>query len=166
MDASYKEVTSFKFQANLLFAESVLQEKKIPFKSKGGALFKLFVKEEDYSRALEVIYNLNLDESEVDPESDGYIAGYEEWADKRYVNGYFTGGVIPRWMYSKVYAQYYGIFIIASSIFYFFVILNDGDAATYSNIDFSWGVSIPILTYIGYFICGILLIIRGFKSQK
>src|SRR5476651_1353411 len=99
MDASYKEITSFKFQANLLFAESVLQQKKIPFESEGDILFKLFVKEEDYSKALEVINNLNLDESEVDPESDGYIAGYEEWADKRYVNGYFTGGVIPRWMY-------------------------------------------------------------------
>jgi hypothetical protein len=155
MDNAYQELMSFKYEANLLYTESFLAEHHIPFESQHEAPFQLLVKPEDYNKASTLVKSLDLDESLVDEESDGYIDGYQEWADKRYVTGYFTGGVIPRWMFEKKYAVWFGPVNIITGLFMLY---------TLSDIEFSLGLLVPLLLYSAYLFCGVLMTIRGFKK--
>ena len=155
MDDTYKELTGFKYEANLLYAASILKNKKINFEIEDKTSFKLFVKPEDHTKALSIINGLELDESEVNEDSDGYLEGYKEWTDKQYVNGYFTGGVIPTWMYGKKYAKYFGPIFFISGLFAIFMIGLSG----------SFLASIPALFIFSiYTVCGALMTMKGFKK--
>jgi len=153
MDHSYQLLIQFNFEANLLYAASVLKKKKIEFKTESGSSFNLLVRPEDYQKATEIIAKLDLDESPVSDESDGYIDGYKEWTDKQYVNGYFTGGKIPYWMNSKVYAQYFGLYFLGYGLFiltaWFFQLDRDTQL---------WAI-------LPYTVCGVLMVNKGFKKQ-
>jgi hypothetical protein len=151
MDDAYQELKSFKFQANLLYAASILKKKRVDFKSDED---KLFVKPQDHAKALAIIDKLDLDESPVSDESDGYLEGYKEWTDKQYVNGYFTGGKIPNWMNSKMYAKYFGPYFLLTGVFIL--------AVSGFKIE-SAGQIFLVLLYSG---CGLLMTIRGFKKQS
>lgn len=159
MDNSYTELISCKYQANLLYTESILKKENIAFTNEDGPPFKLYVKTEDYAKALSVVENLNLDESDVDDESDGYIEGYKEWSDKQFVSGYFTGGTIPRWMYSKKYATYFGPFFLLTGILCFI------PSAIRLYNEFNVDGVLPFLITLIYLLCGMLMTIRAFKKN-
>ncbi len=144
---------NFKFESNSLYALSVLEQKKIVCAYDEDASFRLFVKPEDYDDAINIVSALELDEKPVSDECDGYIQGYIEWIDKQYVNGYFTGGVIPNWMYSKLYARYAGSIYLLYAIFLLYTSIINTD-----NLGLMW-ISLT------YFIVGFLLTIKGFKKS-
>jgi len=153
MEDIYQELKSFKFQANLMYVASILRDEEIDYKSEDD---KLFVRSEDHAKALAIIDKLDLDESPVSDENDGYIASYEEWTDKQYVSGYFTGGKIPYWMNSKVYAKYVGPYLLLIGIFLIW------------HWDFSMSIGdiVPLLFLSVYFICGILLTYQAYKKPS
>lgn len=155
MNDTYKELIRFKYEANLLYTETLLKEHHITFESKHDTPFRLFVKPEEYEKASTLINNLELDEREVSEESEAYIAGYEEWAEKRFVNGYFTGGTIPRWMFEKKYALWFGPVNIITGLFILY---------TLSTTSFDVGKAVPFFFCLVYIICGVLLTVRGFKK--
>lgn len=156
MENAYQELVHFKYQANLLYVETVLSKNGISFQSNEGAPFVLSVHPKDKNQASALITDLNLDESEVDENNEGYIAGYEEWADKRFVNGYFTGGKIPYWMFDKRYARWYGPVNVISGLFLLYMISSD---------DFNLqAVLIPLFLCLVYLVCGVLLTMRGFSK--
>ena len=159
MDDSYKELISCKYQVNLRYTESILKKKKIAYINKDDQPFKLYVKTEDYAKALSIVENLNLDESDVDDESDGYIEGYKEWSDKQFVSGYFTGGTIPRWMYSKKYATYFGPFFLLTGILF----LIPYAMHLYNEFNINGGLTFLIMLI--YPFCGMLMTIRAFKKK-
>lgn len=151
MDDTYQELKSFKFQANLMYVAGVLRDEEIDYKSEGD---KLFVRSEDHAKALAIVDKLDLDESPVSDESDGYISDYQEWTDKQYVSGYFTGGKIPYWMNSIVFAKYFGPYLLLIGVFLLW------------RWDFSVGDIIPMLFMSVYFICGLLLTYRAYKKPS
>lgn len=156
MDVNYQEVTRFKYEANLLYVQGILSQNHIAFRNNQESPFLVSVKPEDHAKASGLIKDLNLDESEVNENSDGYIAGYEEWADKRFVNGYFTGGNIPRWMFDKKYARWFGPVNMITGLFMLAPLM-----AGLFNLQ---GV-VQFLIGVVNIICGVLLTIRGFKRE-
>jgi hypothetical protein len=153
MDNAYKELSQFKYEANLLYAKSILERQNIEFKSEDDITFKLFVKAEQYTSALNIVNTLQLDESDVSSECYGYINGYIEWIDNQYVSGYFTGGNIPIWMYGKTYAQFYGPIILITGVYYIAACIFDGN-----NL-------LGTLIFLPHLYCGYLLILKGLKKE-
>ena len=151
-----QQLIRFKYEANLLYTQGILSQNGISFQTDETDPLSLLVKPEDHQKAAALVQGLNLDESEVNEENDGYIAGYEEWADKRFVNGYFTGGKIPLWMFDKRYARWFGPVNIISGLFLLYMI---------SSADFSLsGALVQLFLCLVYIVCGILLTIRGFSK--
>jgi len=169
MDEQYQELKSFKYEVNLLYAESVLKKNGIDFKSEEGTVYKLLVLPADNAKALNLIDQLELDDSDVNTDSDGYIDGYTEWADKQFVTGYFTGGRIPLWMYNKTYAKFYGPFLLVTAALYLilpFSLSEFGSVADINSITDKGSVLMAIAEFLLYVVCGILLTIKGFRKVK
>jgi len=156
MEVVYQELIRFNYEANLLYTQGILSQNHIVSQSTTDGPFVLLVKPEDHQKAITLINTLDIDESDVSEDNDGYIAGYEEWADKRFVNGYFTGGRIPCWMFDKHYAKWFGPVNVITGLFLLYTLTTDA-----FNIS---DILIQLLFCIIYIICGVFLTIRGFTQ--
>ncbi len=78
--------------------------------------FQVLVKENDLEKAIILIEKLEIVESDLDPESEGYLNGHYEWNDTMYNPGYYTGGKIEHWIYNKDNWKYFAPIYLASGI--------------------------------------------------
>lgn len=107
MDPELRLLQRFRYPVNLAFAFDTLSKAGIAA-VKNEEQNELWVDWQDYERAQFQLRNLNLDDEPISPESEGYIAGYEEWINKQYLPGYFTGTRMPVWFKDKGYWKYFG----------------------------------------------------------
>ena len=117
-----KVIKTFKFESNLEYVHSILDEQKI---SHSFDLKNVTISSEEFeeSKILKIIEDLNLDENEV--EVDSYISeGYEEWDKNMYNPGHFTGGKNPSFTYDKSNYLMYGFITLVSGIACLIEILN------------------------------------------
>lgn len=98
-------VSSYKFGSNALFVSQKLRENGLNSIMKDEPNeelpFQVLVKENDLDTAITLIEKLEIVESDLDPESEGYLAGHNEWNDKMYDPGHYIGGKIEHWIYNK-----------------------------------------------------------------
>ena len=99
-------VAVFKFEANALFAAEQLQREGIyadfshyPEADPPG--FYLEVDAEYQDPAKRILAKLEVDESALDQDSEGYLDGHMEWSQKMYDPGHYTGGKIPHYLFNK-----------------------------------------------------------------
>ena len=97
--------SSYKYGSNALFVSQKLRENGLNSvmkdEPKEELPFQVLVKESDLEIAIPLIEKLEIVESDLDPESEGYLAGHSEWNDKMYDPGHYTGGKIEHWIYNK-----------------------------------------------------------------
>ncbi len=97
--------SSYKFGSNALFVSQKLRENGLNsiIKDEPNAdyPFQVLVTENDLETAKPLIEKLKIIETDLDPESEGYLSGYNEWNDKMYDPGHYTGGKIEHWFYNK-----------------------------------------------------------------
>ena len=98
-------VSSYKFGSNALFVSQKLRESGINSlmidEKTESFPFKVLVNKNDFEAAIPLIEKLEILESDLDPESEGYLSGHKEWNDKMYDPGHYTGEKIEHWMQNK-----------------------------------------------------------------
>lgn len=107
MNPELRLLQRFHYPVNLTFAFDALTNAGL-VAVKNEELNELWVDWQDYEKAQFHLRNLNLDDEPISPDSEGYIEGYEEWINKQYVPGYFTGTRMPVWFKDKSYWKYFG----------------------------------------------------------
>ena len=137
--------SSFKFGSNALFVSQKLRANGLNsiVKDEPNEVysFQVLVKERDLEAAISLIEKLEIVESDLDPESEGYLAGHNEWNDKTYDPGHYTGGKIEHWIYNKDIWKYIAPIYLISGI----GILG---MAIFSFIDFDFGSLLWITIYL------------------
>ena len=112
--------SSYKYGSNALFVSQKLRENGLNSIMKDGPNeelpFQVLVKESDLELAIPLIEKLEIVESDLDPESEGYLAGHNEWNDKMYDPGHYTGGKIEHWIYNKDIWKYIAPIYLISGI--------------------------------------------------
>lgn len=97
-----KKIINYQFKANAYFAQLELEKKQIEVDIKqDNEGYSLWGDEKIYEQAKQEVEQLALDESEVDPDSKGYVEGHLEWTQKMYDPGHYTGGKIPHFYLDK-----------------------------------------------------------------
>lgn len=97
-----KKIINYQFKANAYFAQLELGKKQIEVDIKqDNEGYSLWGDEKIYEQAKQEVEQLALDESEVDPDSKGYVEGHLEWTKKMYDPGHYTGGKIPHFYLDK-----------------------------------------------------------------
>jgi hypothetical protein len=64
----------------------------------GKLSYALIVDAKKVSEAKEIVDSLELDDSEISPDSEGYLDAHEEWNNKMYDPGYYTGAKMPHFI--------------------------------------------------------------------
>lgn len=112
--------SSYKFGSNALFVSQKLRESGLNTIMKDEPNeeypFLILVKENDLETAIQLIEKLEIVESNLDPESEGYLSGHNEWNDKMYEPGYYTGGKAEHWIYNKDIWKYIAPIYLISGI--------------------------------------------------
>lgn len=121
MNPEFRILHRFRFPVNLSYAFESLVDAGI-FCKKSEEQNELWVPWEDYERASGLLNEMNLDDEPLSPDSEGYIEGYEEWINKQYLPGYFTGTTRPIWFKDKVYWKYFGPGFFGLGLFIFYII--------------------------------------------
>ncbi len=108
-------IVNYKYEANAAFAIEELKQLGIDAyyiskeKNTVAKSFEVFVENENLIRARHVLNNLALDESELDKNSEQYLAAFSEYADH---------------LYTKDFADYnYNIYSYSKSTTFFAIIL-------------------------------------------
>lgn len=75
-------------------------------------------------KAFSLLQELDLDESELDPESKNYLDDHYEWTHEMYSPGHYTGGKVPHWLTSDgnkklLWVYYIVIPVIGFTLFSF-----------------------------------------------
>jgi len=78
-----------------------IQAKVVEQSKLQNTIYDIFVSSTDILRAKELIKELDIDDSPVDSDSVGYLEGYQEWSEKMYDPGYYTGGKTPHYLKDK-----------------------------------------------------------------
>ena len=112
--------SSYKFGSNALFVSQKLREHGVNsfMKDDPNELlpYQVLVNENELEIAIPIIEKLEIVESDLDPESEGYLAGHLEWNDKMYEPGHYTGGKIEHWFYNKDIWKYIAPIYLISGI--------------------------------------------------
>lgn len=138
-----KIIKTFKFVSNLEYVHSILKEQNIPHSINIENL-NLYFEESEEIKILKLIEDLNLDEKDVEIDSN-ILEGYEEWDKNMYNIGHFTGGKSPTFMNDKTNYLMYGFVILVSGIVCLVEYLN---SKTFSRNGF-WIFVIIILAIAG-----------------
>lgn len=118
-------IKTFKFAANLEYVNLILKERKIPHFVDFNNLI-LSAEEDEKSKILKIINDLNLDENEVKVD-ENVLEGYKEWDKNLYNVGYYTGGKIPSFMNDKNNYLTYGFLILVTGLVCLVQIVNSKD---------------------------------------
>ena len=99
-------VAIFKFESNALYAAEQLRQKGIfadlsHYEDADPPGYYLEVDAEYLDPAKRFLANLEVDESALDQEAEGYLDGHIEWNNKMYDPGHYTGGKIPHYLFNK-----------------------------------------------------------------
>ncbi|MEM9650008.1 MAG: hypothetical protein AAF969_16135 [Bacteroidota bacterium] len=112
--------SSYKFGSNALFVSQKLRENGLNSVMKDEPHeelpFQVLVTENDLQKAITLIEKLKIVESDLDLESEGYLTGHNEWNDKMYDPGHYTGGKIEHWIYNKDIWKYIAPIYLISGI--------------------------------------------------
>lgn len=99
-------LAQFQFESNALFVAQQLRLAGIgsnitPSTSGEELNFILEVDAEHLENAKIILANLEVDETDLDEASEGYLEGHLEWNKKMYDPGHYTGGKIPHYLFNK-----------------------------------------------------------------
>ncbi|MFI2741248.1 hypothetical protein ACG2LH_00800 [Zhouia sp. PK063] len=94
------------FEANALYIAEKLHDSEIDFllkqvTSDSMVVYTIEIDAAYIEKANHLLQEINLDETEVHPESEGFLNGHIEWTQNMYNPGYYTGGKIPHYLYNK-----------------------------------------------------------------
>ena len=149
MNPEFRILHRFRFPVNLSYAFESLVDAGI-FCKKSEEQNELWVPWEDYERASGLLNEMNLDDEPLSPDSEGYIDGYEEWINKQYLPGYFTGTTRPIWFKDKVYWKYFGPGFLLLGLFIFGLIVQMALEDNFSLSSVVMGVVATAYVAIGY----------------
>ncbi len=132
-------VATYNFESNALYVLERLHSHGInsiltPTESNNRTLYKLKVDTTDFEKAKDLIEKLGVDESDVDPESEGYLESHSEWMNKIYVPGYYTGGKVKHWFYNKDIWKYLAPLYIFGGITLILMLVVFGGSTDYVTV--------------------------------
>lgn len=115
---SFKIVKRYQYQVNALFAADELKKNNIISKIvQNNGYFELNVLNNDYIKSLHLIEGLDLDDSKVSENSDGYIDGLREWSEHRLNPPYWiVRSKVPHWLTDKRNFKYFGPFFLLAGL--------------------------------------------------
>lgn len=141
-------VSSYKFGSNALFVSQKLRENGLNSIMKDEPNeelpFQVLVRENDLDTAITLIEKLEIVEYDLDPESEGYLDGHNEWSDKMYDPGHYTGGKIEHWIYNKDIWKYIAPIYLISGIGILGMVIFG-----FMDIDFDSILGITIYLFVG-----------------
>ncbi|AXP82996.1 hypothetical protein CJ739_3938 [Mariniflexile rhizosphaerae] len=140
--------SSYKFGSDALFVSQKLRENGlnsiIKDEPNETLPFQVLVHEGDLDTAIPIIEKLEIVESDLDPESEGYLVGHNEWNDKMYDPGHYTGGNIEHWIYNKDIWKYIAPIHLISGIGILGLVL-----LGFIDIDFDSILGITLYLFVG-----------------
>ena len=122
-----KKLIEYKHSANTLYARDVLKENGISSQIREeDNLHSIFINELDFDNAISIVKKLDLDETDINSNSEGYLEGYKELIDNQYLDGYYSVGKIPRILIDKQSHKYFALYFALGGIFFIInLIFND-----------------------------------------
>ncbi len=153
-------IRKFDFEINALYAagilsnlgiNTVLEEKMEQDERK----FLLKVNEDVADKATSELDKIDFDET-CNPESDGAIEGYNEWSDRMYDPGYYTGGRIPRFLLDKTNWKFFAPLYLASGLIMLYFMLRNAED----------GLDLETLLWCGLFVFAGYSMLRQLKKRK
>ncbi len=154
-------VVVYKYEVNALYVVDELHKKGVSSEVHEKEVnkrkfFEVLVPEEDLVKCQKWIKTLEIDDTTVDPESDGAIEGLKEWNDKMYVSGYFTGGRMP-FYWTKIRNKYFeGTYVLVLGFIFLIAILIASD----------WNIELSILLPIIYIALGFSILYNIKRKKK
>ena len=126
-----EKVATFKYDSNALYVVESLRKSGISAKINeltisNDILFEIFVAKRDALKAKEFIDKMEIDDSLVDPASEGYIREYQEWADKMYDPGNYTGGKTPHFLLDKSNWKYFAPYFLFGGLLLVYLMIRNG----------------------------------------
>ncbi|MFZ4740253.1 MAG: hypothetical protein ACOYLE_03735 [Bacteroidales bacterium] len=119
--------------------------------------FEIFVTKRDALKAKEFIDKMEIDDSPVDPASDGYIMEYQEWTDKMYDPGNYTGGKTPHFLLDKSNWKFLAPYFLFGGLLLVYLMIKNG----FESFDFETFLFSGL-----YIIAGISMIWQIKKKKK
>lgn len=155
-------IATYKFEVNAIFGKETLEKNGITARidrvsNKNQDFYNLSVDKNDFENSQNIIADLNLDESPIDPESENYIKDHKEWSTNMYDPGHYTGGRIPHFLLDKSNFIYFAIYFIGFGLLILYVVFRQRNYRfELSNLVFP-GI---------YLLIGISLAIQYRKKKK
>ncbi|MCF8299015.1 MAG: hypothetical protein K9J13_15815 [Saprospiraceae bacterium] len=124
-------VAKYKYEVNAIFVVDNLKKLGIEasvnqLQSGDTILFEVKVKDEDSYKAEIEIKKMDIDDSIVDPDSEGYLDGVKEWNNNVYNPGHYTGGNIPHYLKDKSMWKYAAPFFLLCALCFGYILIDDG----------------------------------------
>lgn len=142
-------VSEYIFESNALYVlerlrssgiNSILTQTKSDIKT----IYEIKVDASDVDKAKDLIEKSGVDESDADPESEGYLEGNSEWMNKMYDPGYYTGGKVKHWFYNKDNWKYLAPLYIFGGITLILLLVAFGGSYDYVTI-----LSLGLFVFVG-----------------
>jgi hypothetical protein len=97
---------TYNYQVNAVYVINALTELGITatlneVQKEETTVFEVQVDEHNLAKAITAIETMQVDDSVADADSEGYLKDHEEWSDRMYDPGYYTGGRIPHFYLDK-----------------------------------------------------------------
>lgn len=113
-----KKLIEYKHSANTLYVRGVLKENGISSQIREeNNLHSIFISELEFEKATLIVNELDIDETDLNSDSEGYLEGYKELIDNQYLDGYYSVGKIPRILIDKKSHNYIALYFALGGIF-------------------------------------------------
>ena len=113
-----KKLIEYKHSANTLYVRETLKENGISCQIReDNNLHSIYISELNFEKAALIVKKLDLDETDINSDSEGYLEGYNEMIDNQYLEGYYSGGKIPRIMINKQSRKYFVLYFSLGASF-------------------------------------------------
>jgi hypothetical protein len=124
-----KKLIEYKHSANALYVRGILKENGISSQIREeNNLHSIFISELEFENATLIVNELDMDETDIDSDSEGYLEGYKELIDNQYLEGYYSAGKIPRILIDKKSHKYFALYFALGGIFLIInLIFNDSE---------------------------------------